>query len=343
MNLNNGILVLFGVTLLLFSNGHLLAAECASIDRYIADREKNFSAVDGECASHDSGWLETYDALVSGDKKELSLSSNDAVKAQQYYEACFHTAAEFSTIDGGEADLVRNAFKEHLGVLLRDGTHGMQEFCSAVLVDGGYIAPLHCFVDEDLKFLTSESERVILLTITSFSRDSLKYDLQDVSGWSAYTTDGGQNYKKVSDTDIVVVVDETGSNNSSLSSQIASFECGEKMFLGGVSQLYGETLDEIYGERSISDVVLFSGYRSWCVSEDVGDGPMRSHYCSTSGGQSGAPVLIRQSDGLFKPVGIHLGSTINLNRDFDNGRAANYMYTLEGLVGKNLQKVRIVP
>jgi len=321
----------------LVSNVHSQTHCSDAIGEYAKLVTNSRGATIERCAAADKIFSPIYRSNSISGGSHSSLSESQYSDAREYYTSCFHSVEEISIqTDDVFVDL-RKGLTQYLYTLVARGNGESVAFCSAVSLGSGFAAPAHCF--QNSAHTKGLGKNVDLeYHSTTFEDDgSVKFVPNSFSDWDVFSIDG-PNFKPLEASDFYYFLPPDPSAKVNIMNNIEPYTCGQMAYIGGVSSLHLRTL-RFFGEKAtLRNGILVGGYRSWCLGLENAGKSVVKHLCSSTGGQSGAPILVN-SDRGFRPVGMHLGGKMSRYFDPKNESASNYMFIFETLRDQSLSSI----
>lgn len=294
-------------------------------------------AVIDNCASADKVFSPIYREHSVGGGKRGSLNQNQYRSARDYYTSCFQSVSDIAIETDSEYSDLRNGLSKYLYTLVAQGNGKSVAFCSAVSLGIGFAAPAHCFEDGTHRRGLGNKFGLEYHS-TSFQDDgSVKFVPNSFYDWNVYGVDG-TNYKPLTASDFYYFLPPIPGAEIKIMQDIEPYVCGQAAYIAGVSSLYLKTLRYFGKHVSLNNGILVGGYRSWCLGMEQEGNIVVKHLCSSTGGQSGAPILVYNERG-FRPIGMHLGGKMESLFDPKNESAENFMFIFEMLRNKTLSYI----
>lgn len=323
------------IALSLYLSSGAVSAVCVdSIVEYSNSvNEKRAKLIDA-CATADRVFSDVYRKYRLNGKKRSELSATEQSQAQAYFTSCFHSIDELGSEKSGVFKKLKSSFERYLYILVAKDEESSVAFCSSVALGAGFAAPAHCFENSvHRKGLGTPLE--LQFWSPQFLEDGrVEFASKSFNKWEVYSLQG-LKYKALKSSDFYYFLPPSTDSVARMLQDTEPYRCGQTSFIGGLSTLYLNTLRYHGKKASLNNASLIGGYRSWCLGMEKEGKDVVKHLCSSTGGQSGAPILVDNGQG-FRPVGMHLGGEM-VQFDPENESASNYMFIFRSLKDKSLR------
>ena len=322
---------------------HSNAEDCKKqVISYVKSRPASLEKEVNGCAESEKDFLNFYIQYRSEGNKQKDIGNDDDLLeiSNKYFTKCFHSIKSVNGTNDNKVRRIAESINQHTYILISDTGGKKEAFCSAVALGNGFSTPAHCFYDDIGRFKYNSLETDFLFTkIDINSAMNVTFSLTSFKHWKKYKLKNTGKYKRLSRSDFLYFA-ENNAQSISISPYIGSYKCGKESYIAGVSSLFLHTLRGLNGNSLLKDGILIGGLNSWCTGmEKANNDGVVKHLCSSTGGQSGSPILIKNEDS-YLPVGMHLGGIIRERPKKNQQEIENYMFLFESLKGREMQEVK---
>lgn len=282
------------------------------MNAYASERREKHAEADNACTDEELKASGIHYRYRKGSKSGLlaQLTLKEWQVLIKWHNRCFVSIAELARGEREDIPALLNALVQTLRVLVRKENGMQQAFCSAVAIGDGLLTARHCLIKPDGTPRRDNLETEYLVYAPTVAEDGfIKFSVTTLNNWNAFVPDRRERFRALSAADIAYLAPvEAAVVRMDVDEHLDSYYCGQGMFLAGNMVSHEKAIRfSTKGNSRISDSIKIGGIDSVCFSHREPRTSATPHFCSSVGGQSGAPIYQLRGDS-YKVVAIHLGA-----------------------------------